>query len=119
MSLEWKWGKPDAEGIWLFGGNSGSPRLASVYLYKEIDGWGEGWWCHAGPTPVVQKPKKHRTPKLPDDYGKECEFSDDGFKTHSIDKLTGYNKSEEDYDPNPWKSSGRGYWRDARIEVKD
>jgi hypothetical protein len=122
MSLEWKWGKPDCVGVWFFGGYSESkkPSVSAVYLYEEIDEWAVGWWCYGGSIPEILEPKKYRTPKLPDDYGKECEFSDDeGFGLVIRKKmLTGYYEPDPD-DASPWMTHDGHAYKFCRIEVKD
>lgn len=58
---------------------------------------------------------EYREPNLPDDWGKQCEFSEDG-KTWTSSKLLGYCKIN-DSDHVSW-SDGLEYYRHARIAVE-
>jgi hypothetical protein len=60
---------------------------------------------------LVLIPVKHGEPKLPDDAGKVCEFSDDGENwTEAI--LVGYDNAHQVY---KWISDNK-CWMKARIE---
>jgi hypothetical protein len=66
---------------------------------------------------VLVPAKKYREPVLPQDYGKECEFSDDG--EHWVySTLIGWCKEEED-DVLTWINWGGSGYTHARIEVTD
>jgi hypothetical protein len=70
----------------------------------------EGWYCFLMDLPTIEAPKQYREPKLPDDAGKQCEFSDDG-KDWTASALTGFNDGIR-----PWSSLVRR-WKLSRIEV--
>ena len=112
MSLEWKWSLPDKAGMWMYGGMDCKPITKIVYCIDKItpDAFTDGWWCRLGdvPDPSFTPPKKYRTPKLPDDWGKECEFSDNDFETFAIGMLVGYHKPSEQ-ETCPWRSTNRGF----------
>ena len=60
--------------------------------------------------------KTYREPVLPADWGKECEFRDDG-KEWITEKLQGYDK-DGNHDLITWVSENE-YWGYARIEVTE
>ncbi len=124
MSLEWKWCLPDVVGMWMYGGMDTKPTTKIVYCIDTIkhDSFTDGWWCRLGdvPNPTFTPPKKYKTPVLPDDYGKECEFSDwEDFKeVHTKAALYGYHKRGH-HDNLPWIACGGSAFRFCRIEVKE
>jgi hypothetical protein len=68
------------------------------------------------PVVILERIKKYREPKLPDDFGKECEFSHDGVEW-AKSKLEGWLSCYAS-ERLPW-SCEKGCFEYCRIEVTD
>lgn len=114
---KWFWGKPDKPGIWYWGWEGKKPDLSRFCLHDGMATYADGWWAYLGPIPEIEapdKPKKYRTPTLPDDAGKECEFFDKGSDWGS-GVLAGFSARRAD----PWIDNLGCHWADCRIEVTE
>jgi len=65
---------------------------------------------------VAERSKQYREPVLPEDYGKQCEFSDDG-ETWEVSALEGFVKFVKDAVA-PWCASS-SFHKFCRIEVTE
>jgi len=65
---------------------------------------------------ILEPIKRYRTPSLPEDDGKLCEFSNDGFKTVVAGRLQAYFNTE---DYQPWTMFEGNWFADCRIEVTE
>ena len=94
----------------------GVPESGEFYLGEnQIDVYLREGFCLSAKYFVVRKikQKQWRTPVLPADWGKECEFSDEEtiWRTH---KLACYDR-EDDSDLYPWRSWGGHSYTYCRI----
>jgi len=105
-------------GLYWVGGNCDQPSSAPyVQCYKGGVFCVPSWFARIGDVPELPvMERKYREPVLPQDWGKWCEFSDDGDKWLQ-DRLMGYgaNLTSKCF---PWVSTGSTY-NFARIEVTE
>lgn len=89
------------------------PRAGDVYLNKHYQPeMAESSW--EIPRIILRRVKQYREPVLPADYGKECEFSDDG-KNWERHPLLGFCKDSADSCERIWFCGG--FWaKHCRIE---
>ena len=106
-------------GLYWVGGNCDQPSSAPyVQCYKTGVVCAPSWFAMIGDVPELPvMEKEYREPVLPGDYGKECEFSDDGV-TWVYSTLIGWCKEQED-DVLTWINWGGSGYTHARIEVKE
>jgi hypothetical protein len=104
-------------GLYWVGGNCDQPSSAPyVQCYKTGVVCAPSWFAMIGDVPELPvMEKKYREPVLPQDWGKECEFSDFG-EYWVWSGLVGWCKDHEGVNSN-WVADSGLWYKHARIEV--
>jgi hypothetical protein len=101
---------------WVFDGY----RLAKSNDLVFVDECWQHWGLYNSRQryPIAVKVKQYREPVLPADWGKECEFSNNGM-IWDPGQLSGYVLCLDGEDNLPWKADDTRYYQSCRIEVSE